>query len=77
LKVNPILIDFYLLYTVDLIKDYEKWRLGKWEHPFTIFKSSVLFERGFDSNMNFNIVTYKPQNLRRIDIKKVSISSKF
>jgi len=53
---------------LDLIKSYEKWRIKNWNKYYTIFKCSVLFERGLDKNMNFNITTFTPELQRKQDI---------
>jgi dephospho-CoA kinase len=53
---------------LDLVKSYEKWRIKNWNKFYTIFKSSILFERGLDKNMNFNITTFTPELQRKQDI---------
>ena len=52
----------------DLIKSYEKWRLKNWNKFYTIFKCSVLFERGLDKSMNYTISAFSPQLRRKQDI---------
>ena len=54
---------------LDLIKSYEKWRIRNYNHFYTIFKSSVLFERNLDTSMNFNISVFRPKVERRYDLK--------
>jgi dephospho-CoA kinase len=53
---------------LDLIKAYEKWRIRNYNHFYTIFKSSVLFEKGWDKYMNFNINVFKPERDRVLEI---------
>ena len=55
-------------FQVDLIKAYEKWRIKNYDCFYTIFKSSILFERKIDQHMNFNISVYRPKVERRRDI---------
>lgn len=52
----------------DIIKSYEKWRIRNWNHVYTIFKCSVLFERKFDKDMNLNISVFIPQSIRKQEI---------
>jgi dephospho-CoA kinase len=53
---------------LDLIKSYEKWRMKNWNCFYTIFKSSILYERGIDTSMNFTINTFRPKQKRRYDL---------
>lgn len=53
---------------LDIIKAYEKWRINNYNSFYTIFKSSILFERKLDKSMNFNISVYKPKNIRKDEI---------
>lgn len=53
---------------LDIIKSYEKWRINNYNSFYTIFKSSILFERKMDKSMNFNISVYKPKNIRKDEI---------
>lgn len=57
---------------LDLIKAYEKWRIKNWNSVYTIFKSSVLFERDLDKHMNFTISVYRPSSLRKWDLTQNS-----
>ena len=65
-KVNELLD----IIQVDLIKSYERWRVKNKTAPYTIFKCSILFERGLDKSMNLNISVYKPKQFRRKYIKE-------
>lgn len=62
----------FKLIQLDLIKSYEKWRLKHTNSAYTIFKSSVLFERSLDTSMNFNISVFRPQNERKKDIQNLT-----
>ena len=53
---------------LDLYKCYELWRSKNSKQPYTVFKSSVLFERSMNKSMNFNISVFIPKNKRRIDL---------
>lgn len=57
------------LIELDLIKAYEKWR-NKQKSNFTIFKSSIIFEAGWNQNMNFNISVFKPNGIRINEIQR-------
>lgn len=61
---------------LDLIKAYEKWRIKNWNSVYTIFKSSVLFERDLDKHMNFTISVYRPSGLRKWDLTQNTQISK-
>lgn len=61
---------------LDLIKSYEKWRIKNWNSNYTIFKSSILFEREMDKHMNFTISTNRPSVLRKWDIMQHTEISK-
>jgi dephospho-CoA kinase len=54
---------------LDLMKSYEKWRIRNYNHFYTIFKSSILFERNLDTSMNFTISVFRPKVERRYDLK--------
>jgi dephospho-CoA kinase len=56
----------------DLMRTYEKWRIKHKGKPYTIFKSCVLFERGLNTSMNFNINTYRPKQDRKADIQTLT-----
>ena len=54
---------------VDLLRAYESWRKMHKKQPFTLFKSQVLFEAGWNDWMNFNISVYRPDGIRINEIK--------
>ena len=53
---------------LDLIKAYEKWRIKNYNSHYTIFKSSILFERKINTSMNFNISVFRPKTERRREL---------
>jgi len=53
---------------LDLIKSYEKWRIKNYNSHYTIFKSSILFERKINTSMNFNISVFRPKTERRREL---------
>ncbi len=55
---------------IELIKLYETWRFLNKDASYTIFKSSILFERGLESIMNYSISTFLPKNDRAIELAK-------
>lgn len=58
---------------LDLIKYYENWRFSNKQKSFyTIFKSSILFERKFNEHMDVNISVFRPSNERRKDVTEYS-----
>ena len=63
---------------VEVIKLYETWRLSQRDFDYTIFKSSILFERKLDKIMNYNISVFKPK-FERIknyaEINNINLSS--
>jgi dephospho-CoA kinase len=52
------------LFELDIMTNYERWRMKHKKAPYTIFKSQVLFESGLNSNMNLNIYCLKPIKYR-------------
>ncbi len=48
----------------ELLKAYEKFRLKHKQSIYCIFHSSILFERGWDKNMDYNISVFSPRNDR-------------
>lgn len=71
-QTNSDFDKLFKLIQLDLIKSYEKWRLKHTDNPYTIFKSSVLFERNLDTSMNFNMHVFRPQNDRKKDIQNLT-----
>jgi dephospho-CoA kinase len=49
----------------ELFSKYENFRQKNYKFPYTIFLSSILFERGWNDKMNYTITTFNPQMLRR------------
>lgn len=60
------LVDFYEL---EILKAYEVWRMKQNGFPYTIFKSSILFERNWDKSMNYVMSVYKPKDSRQFEMK--------
>jgi len=55
---------------IELLKLYESWRFFNKDASYTIFKSSILFERGLDSLMNYTISSFLPKNERAVEVAK-------
>jgi len=53
---------------LDLVKAYEKWRIKNYNSHYTIFKSSIIFERKIEKFMNFNISVFRPKTERRREL---------
>lgn len=66
-KIN-LLLD---LVNVQIIKLYEKFRVKHKLAPYTIFKSALLFEKEFDSSMNFTITTFAPADERVLRLREL------
>ena len=65
-------LKFHILLKIlefDVITYYERWRLTKKGTPYTIFKSQILFEFGFNTNMNINIAVFKPEGMRVTELQ--------
>lgn len=55
---------------MELLQAYEKWRLVNKDFYYTIFKSAILFERNFDTSMDYTISVFKPKNDRVYEFAK-------
>lgn len=53
-----------------LFRKYDYFRLKNNKYAYTIFLSSILFEKEWDSKMNYSISVFKPQISRKKDLKK-------
>lgn len=51
--------------TPEIFSAYENFRIKNHNYPYTIFISSILFEKGWDLYMNYNINVFKPDVLRK------------
>jgi dephospho-CoA kinase len=51
--------------TPEIFTAYEKFRRKKGNFPYTIFLSSVLFEKKWNLYMNYNINVFKPDAIRK------------
>lgn len=52
----------------DVFSYYEKFRQKNYKYPYTIFLSSILFEKGWNKHMNYNINVFHPNMLRKKEI---------
>lgn len=55
---------------IELLKMYESWRLANKDSAYTIFKSSILFERNLNERMNYTISTFLPKSSRTSSLSK-------
>lgn len=55
-----------------VLKLYDSWRLSNKDATYTIFKSSILFERKLEKNFSYIITTFKPRDERAGDLVKNS-----
>jgi dephospho-CoA kinase len=65
---------------MELLRSYEKWRLSNKNFFYTIFKSSILYERDYSSSMDYNITVFKPKIDRVYDLSsktKMLVSSAY
>jgi len=53
-----------------VLKLYDSFRYANSKAPYTVFKSSILFERGLDSEVNYTISTFKPKDSRAMHLSK-------
>ena len=58
---------------LDLLKLYETWRFVNKDANYTIFKSSILFERKLNKSMNYNISVFRPRDERALALSKLCI----
>jgi dephospho-CoA kinase len=65
---TPMFDELLDIIEIDLIKAYEKWRINNWNSFYTIFKSSILFERELDKRMNYSINVFRPKSQRKTEL---------
>lgn len=53
----------------ELLKCYELWRLKNRRYKYTVFKSSILYEKGLDSHMNDTICIFRPKDARVVEMR--------
>lgn len=58
--------------TPHLFRKYNYFRLKSNSYAYTIFLSSVLFEKGWNEKMNYSINVFKPQISRKKDLRKTT-----
>lgn len=56
----------------ELKRAYEKFRLENKQSVYTIFHSSILFERGWDKDMDFTINVFAPKEIRSARCNKLT-----
>lgn len=61
----------------ELKRAYERFRLENRQSVYTIFHSSILFERGWDKDMDFNINVFAPKDIRSARCAKVTGQSAY
>ena len=61
----------------ELKRAYERFRLENRQSVYTIFHSSILFERGWDKDMDFNINVFAPKDIRSARCTKVTGQSAY
>ena len=72
-KMNgPILDEIIDVVEPELTKAYDSYRLKNINSIYSIFHSSILFERGWDKNMDYNISVFAPINDRANRCKDIT-----
>jgi dephospho-CoA kinase len=61
----------------ELKRAYERFRLENRQSVYSIFHSSILFERGWDKDMDFNINVFAPKDIRSARCAKVTGQSTY
>jgi dephospho-CoA kinase len=61
----------------ELKRAYERFRLENRQSVYSIFHSSILFERGWDKEMDFNINVFAPKDIRSARCAKVTGQSTY
>jgi dephospho-CoA kinase len=51
--------------TPEIFSAYEKFRQKNHKYPYTVFLSSILFEKSWNLYMNYNINVFKPDMIRK------------
>jgi len=58
---------------LELMRLYESWRFYNKDASYTIFKSSVLFERKLNDSMNYVISTFRPRDERASSLTRLGM----
>jgi len=61
----------------ELKRAYERFRLEHKQSVYTIFHSSILFERGWDKDMDFTINVFAPKDVRSLRCEKITKQSTY
>jgi dephospho-CoA kinase len=61
----------------ELKRAYERFRLENKQSVYTIFHSSILFERGWDKEMDFTINVFAPKDVRSLRCEKITKQSTY
>jgi len=61
----------------ELKRAYERFRLEHKQSVYTIFHSSILFERGWDKEMDFTINVFAPKDVRSLRCEKITKQSTY
>ena len=61
----------------ELKRAYERFRLEHKQSVYTIFHSSILFERGWDKDMDYTINVFAPKDVRSLRCEKVTKQSAY
>lgn len=58
---------------LELLRLYESWRFVNKDASYTIFKSSILFERKLNTSMNYIISTFRPKDERAANLSRMGV----
>jgi dephospho-CoA kinase len=61
----------------ELRRAYERFRLENKQSIYTIFHSSILFERGWDKDMDYNINVFAPKDVRSLRCEQTTKQSSY
>jgi dephospho-CoA kinase len=61
----------------ELKRAYERFRLENKQSVYTIFHSSILFERGWDKDMDYTINVFAPKDVRGLRCEKITKQSSY
>ena len=61
----------------ELKRAYERFRLENKQSVYTIFHSSILFERGWEKDMDYTINVFVPKNVRSLRCEKITKQSTY
>jgi len=61
----------------ELKRAYERFRLENRQSVYTIFHSSILFERGWDKDMDYTINVFAPKDVRSLRCEKITKQSSY